>query len=49
MARLLNKIHSSKPLSTMLERLGKEPFQPDHMLTEVETSLEFDLLTLPVS
>lgn len=47
-ARLLNKIHSSKPLSTMLERLGKEPFQPEHMLTEVETGLEFDLLSLPV-
>ncbi len=46
-ARLLKKIHTSKPLLTMLERLGTEPFQPDHMLTELETSLEFDLLTLP--
>jgi thiamine kinase-like enzyme len=47
-AKLLNKIHSSKPLLSMLERLGQEPFQPEHMLAEIETSVEFDLLSLPI-
>jgi thiamine kinase-like enzyme len=47
-AKLLKKIHSSKPLLTMLERLGKERFQPEHMLTEIETGLDFDVLSLPI-
>ncbi|RLQ97889.1 phosphotransferase family protein [Falsibacillus albus] len=47
-AKLLNKIHVSKPLLTMLERLGKQSFEPEMMLAEVETTLDFDLLNLPV-
>ncbi|WP_456273699.1 phosphotransferase [Bacillus sp. AK031] len=46
-AKLLKKIHSSRPLLTMLERLGKERFQPEHMLTELETGLDFDLISHP--
>ncbi len=46
-AKLLNKIHISKPLLTMLERLGKVRFEPEMMLAEVETTLDFDLLKLP--
>ncbi len=47
-AKLLKKIHSSRPLLTMLERLGKEKFQPEHMLTDLETGLDFDLVSLPI-
>lgn len=43
-AMLLSKIHRSKPLLTMLKRLGKSPFRPENILTgiiaETETSLE---------
>ncbi|KUP06721.1 phosphotransferase [Bacillus coahuilensis m2-6] len=42
-AKLLHKIHSTKPLLTMLERLGVKPFQPEEMLIQVETGLDTDL------
>ncbi|KIL43898.1 phosphotransferase family protein [Jeotgalibacillus soli] len=45
-AKLLNKIHSSKPLTSMLQRLGKEPYEAALMLTEVETILDTDLILL---
>ena len=47
-AKLLKKIHTSKPLLTMLQRLGMAPFEPEMMLAEVETCLDSDLLSLPI-
>ncbi|MEI5908819.1 phosphotransferase family protein [Bacillus spongiae] len=46
-AKLLNKIHSTKPLLGMLQRLQVEPFRPEQMLTQVETSLDLDLVSTP--
>lgn len=45
-AKLLNKIHTSKPLTNMLKRLGKEPYEASIMLTEVETTLDAELTQL---
>ena len=45
-AKLLKKIHESRPLLTMLERLGKTPYEARHMLAETESSLDADLLEL---
>ena len=44
-ARLLRKIHESRPLLSMLERLGKIPYEPKVMLAEVETSLDDSLFS----
>jgi len=43
-AKLLKKIHGSKPLLNMLKRLGKMPSEPKLILSEVETTLEEELL-----
>lgn len=45
-AKLLKKIHDSAPLLSMLLRLGKEPFEADMMLMELESELDSELLSL---
>lgn len=45
-ARLLKKIHSSKPLTSMLRRLGKEPYEASFMLDEVKSTLDIELTLL---
>lgn len=47
-AKLLRKIHRSKPLLMMLKRLGKSPLRPESILTQLETSLDHDIVQLPV-
>ncbi|HEY9577377.1 MAG TPA: phosphotransferase family protein [Pseudobacillus sp.] len=39
-ARLMSKIHSSQPLLSMLEKLGKEPVEPEMIITEIERQLD---------
>jgi thiamine kinase-like enzyme len=46
-AKLLKKIHRSKPLLGMLMRLGKSPLQPETLLQSIEEGLDMDLLKLP--
>lgn len=43
-AKLLHKIHTSKPLLSMLERLGKSPYTPERMLDKIERKLDAELL-----
>lgn len=45
-AKLLKKIHSSKPLTSMLRRLGKEPYGATVMLDELKSTLDIDLTLL---
>lgn len=45
-ARLLNKIHSSKELLDMLMRIGKSPLKPDELLEEMENSSYFKLVSI---
>ncbi|WP_436373280.1 phosphotransferase [Cytobacillus sp. BC1816] len=42
-AKLLRKIHSSKPLLGMLTRMGKSPLQPETLLCLIEEELDCDL------
>ncbi|MBP2241459.1 thiamine kinase-like enzyme [Cytobacillus eiseniae] len=42
-AQLLKKIHSSKPLLSMLERLGKSPLLPETILQILEEELDEEL------
>lgn len=42
-AKLLKKIHSSKPLLAMLTRLGKAPLQPEALLKSIEAELDAEL------
>lgn len=42
-ARLLKKIHSSKPLLEMLKRLGKSPLFPNMLLRMIEEQIDGDL------
>lgn len=42
-AKLLGKIHSSKPLLGMLTRMGKSPLQPETLLHLIEEELDCDL------
>lgn len=42
-AKLLRKIHSSKPLLGMLTRMGKSPLQPETLLRLIEEELDYDL------
>jgi thiamine kinase-like enzyme len=42
-AKLLRKIHSSKPLLGMLTRMGKSPLQPETLLRLIEEELDCDL------
>ncbi|PLR98188.1 phosphotransferase family protein [Bacillus sp. T33-2] len=46
-ARLLKKIHYSKPLLGMLKRLGKNPLQPETLLGMMDSELDEELLALP--
>lgn len=46
-ALLLRKIHHSKPLLGMLERLGKSPLQPDVLLNKLEEDMDEELFALP--
>jgi thiamine kinase-like enzyme len=46
-AKLLKKIHQSKPLLGMLMRLGKSPLQPETLLRKMEEGLDLDLLKIP--
>lgn len=39
-AQLLRKIHVSKPLLSMLKRMGKTAYEPSHMLADIETKLD---------
>ncbi|MFK2824710.1 phosphotransferase family protein [Bacillus sp. B190/17] len=39
-ARLMSKIHSSQPLLSMLERLGKKRVYPEMMMIEIEKRLD---------
>lgn len=45
-AKLLKKIHHSKPLLSMLKRLGKTPIQPVKMLQSLKQELDKDILEL---
>ena len=42
-AKLLKKIHRSKPLLTMLRRLGKNPVYPEMLLNHFENEVDMDL------
>ncbi|MFS0644253.1 phosphotransferase [Siminovitchia sp. 179-K 8D1 HS] len=44
-AKLLKKIHESRPLLTMLSRLGKTPYKPEMMLSDVDAVMDGDLLS----
>jgi thiamine kinase-like enzyme len=45
-AKLLNKIHSSKELLDMLMRIGKAPLMPEELLRDLEESSFFKLLSI---
>lgn len=47
-AKLLRKIHQSRPLLTMLKRLGKAPLLPEKMLMDLTQNLDRDLQQSPV-
>lgn len=42
-AKLLKKIHHSKPLLSMLERLGKKPYSPEILLQQLNNILDDEL------
>ncbi|MFS0780511.1 phosphotransferase [Bacillus sp. 1P06AnD] len=44
-ARLLRKIHQSRPLLTMLRRLGKVPLEPEQLFINTKTALDDELLS----
>jgi thiamine kinase-like enzyme len=45
-AKLLNKIHSSKELLDMLMRIGKAPLMPKELLQDLEDASYFQLLSM---
>ncbi|WP_141433771.1 phosphotransferase family protein [Bacillus sp. 03113] len=47
-AKLLKKIHESKPLLNMLKRLGKKPLQPENFLQKLQNQLDDELTKLDV-
>lgn len=47
-AKLLRKIHESRPLLSMLMRLGKTPYEPIEMVKDIESKLDADLLQLNI-
>ncbi|WP_313799474.1 phosphotransferase family protein [Cytobacillus sp.] len=47
-AKLLKKIHGSKPLLSMLERLGKSPLTPEIILQIIEEDLDAELRDMDV-
>ncbi|MDQ0156584.1 phosphotransferase family protein [Robertmurraya andreesenii] len=46
-AKLLQKIHCSKPLLGMLRRMGKTPVHPDSLLRSLLEMLDYELLANP--
>ena len=44
-AKILKKIHNSKPLLTMLKRMEMEPITPEIMLNKINASLSREVLT----
>ncbi|SEM39356.1 Thiamine kinase [Mesobacillus persicus] len=47
-AKLLKKIHCSKPLLNMLTRLGKTPIQPETLLHLLMEELDEEVTSLPI-
>lgn len=47
-ARLLSKIHRSRELLDMLKRLGKQALTPCSIVQDIERTIEFEKLELPV-
>lgn len=45
-AKLLQKIHQSAPLLSMLKRLGKTPLRPESILTDIENGLSLEVTKL---
>ncbi|MGE8078667.1 phosphotransferase [Peribacillus loiseleuriae] len=45
-AHLLRKIHQSKPLLSMLKRLGKSPLLPDIMLENITNNLDLEIQSI---
>lgn len=45
-AKLLQKIHQSAPLLSMLKRLGKTPLRPESILTDIENGLSSEVTKL---
>ena len=43
---MLQKIHQSDPLLSMLKRLGKSPLRPESILTQVNTGLTSELVQI---
>lgn len=46
-AKMLQKIHQSAPLLSMLKRLGKHPLRPESIFTQVNTGLTSELVQIP--
>jgi thiamine kinase-like enzyme len=46
-AKLLRKIHKSKPLLSMLKRLGKSPLRPESIFSQIECSLDNEIKKIP--
>lgn len=47
-AKLMKKIHRSKPLLSMLHRLGKTPVSPGILINELENQLDLLIKQLPI-
>ncbi len=47
-AKLLQKIHQSDPLLSMLKRLGKSPLRPESILTDIENGLSLEVNNLMI-
>jgi thiamine kinase-like enzyme len=47
-ASLMSKIHTSQPLLSMLERLGKRPTRPAMILQEIDSQLDEEMIAHPV-
>lgn len=47
-AKLLKKIHCSKPLLGMLKRLGKSPLQPEYLLHMLEQRMHEEIIQLKI-
>lgn len=45
---LLSKIHHSKELLDMLKRLGKVPLLPEHVLQDIYSRLDVELMKIPL-
>lgn len=46
-AKMLQKIHQSDPLLSMLKRIGKSPLRPESILTRIHTGLTTELTQIP--